>query len=194
MYVIRPQGVSRSMSHWSRGVQISGVRFWNLTASQPASAATSISARASSSEPLWLMPISPTMYDGLPGPTTRSPNKRSRVGSTVEKSGICAVMVELLSEQPFGDLTDRPPATSCCRHRAGSCPNGAVRVGDRDRPTDEVETGKVVDVVADVEHARRVNALLRAPLGEGIALGGDAVQARHLELVGARTHDAVHLG
>ena len=40
--VIRPQGVSRSMSHWSRGVQISGVRFWNLTASQPASAATSI--------------------------------------------------------------------------------------------------------------------------------------------------------
>ena len=33
------------MSHWSRGVQISGVRFWNLTASQPASAAASISAK-----------------------------------------------------------------------------------------------------------------------------------------------------
>ena len=27
------------MSHWSRGVQTRGVRFWNLTASQPASAA-----------------------------------------------------------------------------------------------------------------------------------------------------------
>ena len=59
MYVIRPQGVSRSMSHWSRGVQISGVRFWNLTASQPASAAASMSAKALSRSPLWLMPISP---------------------------------------------------------------------------------------------------------------------------------------
>ena len=60
MYVMRPQGVSRSMSHWSRGVQISGVRFWNLTASQPASAAASISLKAFSRSPLWLMPISPT--------------------------------------------------------------------------------------------------------------------------------------
>lgn len=47
------------MSHWSRGVQISGVRFWNFTASQPASAAASISANAFSRSPLWLMPISP---------------------------------------------------------------------------------------------------------------------------------------
>ena len=47
------------MSHWSRGVQISGVRFWNLTASQPASAAASISLKAFSRSPLWLMPISP---------------------------------------------------------------------------------------------------------------------------------------
>jgi hypothetical protein len=59
MYVIRPQGVSRSMSHWSRGVQISGVRFWNLTASQPASTAASTRAKTFSSSPLWLMPISP---------------------------------------------------------------------------------------------------------------------------------------
>ena len=49
------------MSHWSRGVQISGVRFWNLTASQPAAAAWSISANALLSSPLWLMPISPVM-------------------------------------------------------------------------------------------------------------------------------------
>ncbi len=47
------------MSHWSRGVHTSGVRFWNFTASQPASAAASISAKAFSSSPLWLMPISP---------------------------------------------------------------------------------------------------------------------------------------
>ena len=36
MYVMRPQGVSRSMFHWSLGTQSSGVRFWNFTASQPA--------------------------------------------------------------------------------------------------------------------------------------------------------------
>jgi hypothetical protein len=49
------------MSHWSRGVQISGVRFWNFTASQPASAAWSMSASALPSSPLWLIPISPVM-------------------------------------------------------------------------------------------------------------------------------------
>ena len=47
------------MSHWSRGVQTSGVRFWNLTASQPASAAASMRAMAFASSPLWLIPISP---------------------------------------------------------------------------------------------------------------------------------------
>ena len=33
---MRPHGVSRMTSRWSVGTQISGVRFWNLTASQPA--------------------------------------------------------------------------------------------------------------------------------------------------------------
>jgi len=46
-------------SRCSGGTQISGVRFWNLTASQPASAAMSMSCRAMSRSPLWLMPISP---------------------------------------------------------------------------------------------------------------------------------------
>ena len=41
-----PQGVSRTMSRWCRGTQISGVRFWNLTASHPAAAATSMSLLA----------------------------------------------------------------------------------------------------------------------------------------------------
>ena len=48
------------MSHWSRGVQISGVRFWNLTASQPGGlGAVDQSAWALLRSPLWLMPISP---------------------------------------------------------------------------------------------------------------------------------------
>src|SRR6478609_7168413 len=189
-----PHGVSRSMSHWSRGTHSSGVRFWNFTASQPASAATWIRARASSSSPLWLMPISATTYAGWPGPTTRSPKRRNRVGSTVEMSGTTAVMVELLSEQPRGDLTDRPSAALGGGHRAGSCPYGAVRVGDRDWPTDEVEAGKVVDVVADVEHAGRVEALLGAPPRERGALGVDPVQAGDAELVRAGPHDGVLLG
>ena len=40
------------------GTHFSGVRFWNFTASAPASTAPSIMRLASSSEPLWLMPIS----------------------------------------------------------------------------------------------------------------------------------------
>ena len=40
------------------GVEISGVRFWNLTACAPASAATSISCLAISTSPLWFSPIS----------------------------------------------------------------------------------------------------------------------------------------
>jgi len=40
------------------GTHFSGVRFWNFTASAPASTAASMSRLASSTEPLWLMPIS----------------------------------------------------------------------------------------------------------------------------------------
>ncbi len=57
------------MSHWSRGVHISGVRFWNFTASQPAMPAPSMSFLAISSEPLWLMPISAMVKVGWPVPT-----------------------------------------------------------------------------------------------------------------------------
>jgi hypothetical protein len=71
------------MSHWSRGVHTSGVRFWNFTASQPAAAAWSISAKALASSPLWLIPISPVMYTGRPGPTSLSP--RTRVGPESER-------------------------------------------------------------------------------------------------------------
>ena len=44
---MRPQGVSRSIVHWSRGTHSSGVRFWNFTASAPASTAPSIIRLAS---------------------------------------------------------------------------------------------------------------------------------------------------
>ena len=55
----RPTGWSASCRRMSAGAEISGVRFWNLTAFAPASAATSISCLAISMSPLWLMPISP---------------------------------------------------------------------------------------------------------------------------------------
>ena len=55
------------------GCRPPGVRFWNLTASQPAAAAASIRAMAFASSPLWLMPISPVTYTGRPAPTSRSP-------------------------------------------------------------------------------------------------------------------------
>ena len=58
MYFIRPHGVSRSLSHSLFGVQISGVRFWNLTQFAPAWTAPSMICFARSSDPLWLMPIS----------------------------------------------------------------------------------------------------------------------------------------
>src|SRR4051794_5876723 len=46
---------------------------WNLTASAPASAATSISRRAVSQSRLWFAPASAMTYVGCPGPTSRSP-------------------------------------------------------------------------------------------------------------------------
>src|SRR3954465_5143367 len=50
---------------------------WNLTASAPASAATSISRRAVSQSRLWLAPASAITYVGCPGPTMRSPMANS---------------------------------------------------------------------------------------------------------------------
>src|SRR6476661_2763173 len=49
------------------------VRFWNLTASQPALAAAPISFFARPTSPLWLIPISAMKKTGRPGPTSRPP-------------------------------------------------------------------------------------------------------------------------
>src|SRR6266852_744689 len=73
MYVIRPHGVSRMTFHCSFGVHTSGVRFWSLTASQPARAAPSTIFLASSIDPLWLIPISAITKTGSPSPTSRLP-------------------------------------------------------------------------------------------------------------------------
>src|SRR5262245_43291647 len=70
---MRPQGVSRSRDHCSRGTHSSGVRFWNLTASAPERQAASIIRLASSREPLWLIPISAITKIGSPSPTRRLP-------------------------------------------------------------------------------------------------------------------------
>src|ERR687890_2433634 len=75
-----PHGVDRIWFFWCSGTQISGVRFWNLTAWQPASAATSTSRRARSRSPLWLMPISAITYTGWPGPTRAGPMRTGVVG------------------------------------------------------------------------------------------------------------------
>ena len=53
-----PHGVSRGVFFMCSGVEIAGVRFWNLTAWAPESAATSMSRFASSTSPLWFRPIS----------------------------------------------------------------------------------------------------------------------------------------
>ena len=82
-YVISPQGVWRILSRWSLGVLISGVRFWNFTAWQPAATATSMSCLAMSTSPLWLMPISPMTYTGCPVPTSWSPIWTERSAGTV---------------------------------------------------------------------------------------------------------------
>src|SRR5262245_26218232 len=93
---MRPHGVSRSTFHWSRGTHFSGVRFWNLTASTPASSAPSISRFAISTEPLWLMPISPMTNTDAPAPTARSPIF-TRAGSTSARTARAAACVDSLA-------------------------------------------------------------------------------------------------
>src|SRR5882757_4901711 len=207
MYVIRPQGVSRSISHWSRGVAISGVRFWNLTASQPAATAASIRANAFSRSPLWLMPISPVMYTGWPLPMWREPTARRLAGRVTgeDATGVVPSVFRGLrdfgpsasesgTEQPGGDLTDRPVAAVRGGDGTGGGPYDVMCSGDGDGPADQAEARQVVDVVAGVEHPLRRDAVLLAPLLEREVLAVDAVQNRDLELTGPSGDDRVGLG
>src|SRR5713101_5791889 len=57
---------------------MSTVRFWSLTASQPACTAASISFLAMATSPLWLMPTSATTKQGNPSPTYRAPIRTAR--------------------------------------------------------------------------------------------------------------------
>src|SRR5882757_3573773 len=207
MYVIRPQGVSRSISHWSRGVAISGVRFWNLTASQPAATAASIRANAFSRSPLWLMPISPVMYTGWPLPMWREPTARRLAGRVTgeDATGVVPSVFRGLrdfgpsasesgTEQPGGDLTDRPAAAVRGGDGTGGGPYDVMGSSDGDGPADQAEARQVVDVVAGVEHPLRRDAVLLAPLLEREVLAVDAVQNRDLELTGPSGDDRVGLG
>src|SRR3954466_9971568 len=105
--------------------------------------------------------------------------KRKRLRSTVLPLGSRG------AEQSGRDLADRAvPARS---GGDGPCtrPDGGVRVGNRYRPADEFKAREVVDVVADIGGAARVDAELGAPPGQLGALVGDAVPCGHLELQGA---------
>src|SRR5215813_7028754 len=109
MYVRRPQGVSRSMCHWSRGTHFSGVRFWNFTASAPASTAPSMRRLASSSEPLWLMPISAITYTGAPAPTHLLPMRTralSRVVAVVVMLGLLVSCASAQLEDPLREVSE----------------------------------------------------------------------------------------
>src|SRR6478672_4854263 len=129
-------------------------------------------ASASGSEPLWLMPISAVTKTGWSGPTGRSPMYRKRFRS----------IADVLSQQSGRDLADRAVAAGGGRDDARASPHRVVSVRDRDRPTDDVETREVVDVIADVGHSAQIVTVLRAPARERCTLVRDSGQRRHLQL------------
>jgi hypothetical protein len=57
------------------------------------------------------------------------------------------------------DLTDGAPASGSVEDHAGGGEDLRVGVGDRDGPADDVEGLEVVDVVADVGNAGRVEVV-----------------------------------
>src|SRR5688572_26564650 len=105
-------------------------------------------------------------------------NGGSLLGEGVER-------VERGSEDPAGDLPDRAVAAGEGGDRACGAAYDVVGARDRHGPAHEGEAREVVDVVSDVEHALRRDALLLAPLLEREVLAVDAVQDRELELPGA---------
>jgi len=95
------------------------------------------------------------------------------------------------AEDPAGDLSDRAVTAGEGGDRACGAAYDVVGARDRHGPAGYGEAREVIDVVADVEHALRRDALLLAPLLEGEVLAVDAVQHRELELPGAGGDDRV---
>src|SRR5919107_4458961 len=188
-----PHGVDRIWLFWCSGTQISGVRFWNFTAWQPASAATSTSWRARSTSPLWLMPISAMTYTGWPGPTRESPI-RTGVATVVGRASVRVMSAASRGENSVGQVPHGSVAAGPGKHYAGKGPHLGVRVGDRYRPPDAAQRADVVDVVADVRHALGVETLTCHPVEEGLLLVVDAVQRWDPQLAGAGRDDGVGLG
>src|SRR5262249_9510086 len=154
MYVIRPHGVSRSRSHWARGTHSSGVRFWNFTASAPARQAPSISFFATSSRPLWFIPISATPKNRPAPPPPPAPPRPPGPGG--RSCSPPAGGQRPQAQDPFGERADR--AESAAHPAAvvhGVQPLGHGVRGRRGQATggELLEQPQVVDVVSDVREA-----------------------------------------
>src|SRR5262245_35784468 len=182
MYVMRPQGVSRSTRHCSAGTHRSGVRFWNFTASAPAKQAPSTSLRASSSEPLWLMPISAMTKTGSPSPTQRGP-MRTRAAGAVMGTPLSYVPLSRAAAQvqdPLGELAEGAVAARMGTAQVRAGQHLGHRVGGGGGQPALVEPpqqGQVVQVVADegdlvrpharlLRHGLQVRRLVAYPLVE----------------------------
>jgi hypothetical protein len=126
MYRMRPQGVSRTTSHW-RGVQISGVRFWNFTASQPASAAPSISRFATSRLPLWLMTQAGRRRSGDPA---RQERERARQQWSSTAFVGLALGKEVRSYWPTDELRRLMPSLQVREAAAAQLVTGDRRLRD----------------------------------------------------------------
>src|SRR5919205_2669636 len=90
--------------------------------------------------------------------------------------------VERGAEDPAGDLSDRAVTAGDGGDRACGAAYDVVSARDRHGPADEGEAREVVDVVADVEHALRRDALLLAPLLQCEIFAVDAVEHGDLQL------------
>ena len=98
--------------HWSRGTHSSGVRFWNLTASAPASTAPSMSFLASSSDPLWLMPDLGDDEHGLTLADPAVPHAYARSGHRS-----CASLSQHRNRNSHSANSRKAPMPPLARHR-----------------------------------------------------------------------------
>src|SRR5690625_480328 len=93
----------------------------------------------------------------------------------------------------IADLADCASAPGAVEYDAGGSEDLGVGVGDGDGPTDDVEGLEIVDVVADVGHAGRVEAVGLDPGAEDVRLAVDALCDVDVQLLRAAGHDRVAL-
>ncbi len=166
-----PHGVSRSVSRMCAGVEISGVRFWNLTASAPGFG-------GDVDEPLGELDVAvvvqPDLGDDVGGAASADHPRSDGDGHGFfpsvgdARSAVrwaMGVGRRSRSTRSASSLTAPCPPGPADDHTGGG-EHERVRFGDGDGIADDLETAEVVDVVADVGDLGERDPLFLHPLAQ----------------------------